>query len=880
MQGIARDPEAAPPSGSLHSSHGVRKITRTYGGHDSNRRRNPLACEMCYKRKIKCEIEESSSTCLQCMRRNITCKFTTRREKRENLKRIHYVKDLEERLRKTESLLRAAGLLDEDQHANESSDDGLVEDESDLEDEHPETMSRELIDNRGDSYHTETARDSSNPSDAHSDTSSNPIQRSQLAPWNVHLQPSLFKWDTREDYRYFGRSCFMSILSPDGIEWIKSKTGETKFLSLLLEDIGSDSPWDNWRPDVFHDMFSSKVFKPLPPRAEVFSLLNDYFRTVNRLFPLFHEPTFMRLVEWQYTQQTCDDAARWASINIIISLAYEYRFSNSQKSEKDREKAWLYYKNAISVFAELTLRRTDVLSVQALLGIAIFLRGNSGTQSASPIITAAIRSCHRMGFHRDLPRPHLSRVEEEQTKRVFWIAYVLDQSACIRTGSSPAQHSDDFDVGFPEMDVENEFLMHNNTSFFRQLCELTVIKSRIFNSLYSTKALQNVTPKKIYSIIRGYREELEEWLRASPFNQEVKPRGSEEDFLIGFARAGLQFSYYNTQMMIHRLPLAIHFAYLHCSTTDIKWDVDFETVQNESTAASIICLDAARDTLKLVNNLPWGDIAWIWSLLYYIFLAVMLLFTYIIRDCKSPNAKGDLQHLSMAATFFATLVPCDGPCNYARFMSRMCASFEKVARAVIERDQKAIKPNDKRRQSETSATSHKKKRRASSPDTHSTPTVDIPQLEGLPPINSSGYVVPESPSDTPEDASMPDQPAANDVLQGDLPTDQPYENPSGPPQQSYPYPVENTFPLSINDCIPQPNLWQIPLTAEWEFGGQLLGLFGPQYFPGNAEAMPMMAGVAPPSAPMNMGNGYENLNMPENGEGYPTWTAMGFMNPF
>lgn len=219
----------------------------------------------------------------------------------------------------------------------------------------------------------------------------------------------------------------MSILSRDGIEWIKNKTGEVKFLNLLFSDTNRDTPWDYWRPDVFHDVFSSKVFKALPPRAEVFSLLRQYFRTVNRLFPIYHEETFMRLVEWQYTQQTCDDAARWASINIILSLAYEYRFSNSQKSERDRERAWLYFKNAMSVFPELALRRTDMLSVQALLGMAIFLRGNSGTQSALPLITAAIRTCHRMGMHRNIPRPHLSPVEQEQRKRVFWIAYFMDQ---------------------------------------------------------------------------------------------------------------------------------------------------------------------------------------------------------------------------------------------------------------------------------------------------------------------------------------------------------------------------------------------------------------------------------------------------------------------
>lgn len=97
--------------------------------------------------------------------------------------------------------------------------------------------------------------------------------------------------------------------------------------------------------------------------------MKDFFRTANRLFPIYLESSFMKMVEWQYTQQTCDDAARWASINMVICLAYEYRYSNSHKLEKDKEKAESYFKNAMSVFTELALKRTDLLSIQALLSM-------------------------------------------------------------------------------------------------------------------------------------------------------------------------------------------------------------------------------------------------------------------------------------------------------------------------------------------------------------------------------------------------------------------------------------------------------------------------------------------------------------------------------
>lgn len=383
------------------------------------------------------------------------CKWLT-------LTRTHYVKALEERLRRTEDLLRAAGLLGEEilnEENPSSSEDEQLEEGSDIDHEHDESSNPNLDPSKRspanlasnstkDSDHA-TDRDPPPDTAACVDGSENPAGATGRPRFgqNPLQQVPVFKWDARDEHRYFGmlpifpfpiltrtfadilsgRSSSLSILSRDGIEWIKNKTGEVNFLRLLVSDSSHDCPWDYWRPDVFHDVFSSQVFKPLPPRAEVFSLLRDYFRTLNRLFPLYHEATFMKMVEWQYTQQTCDDAARWASINIIISLAYEYRYSNTQKSEKDREKAWLYYKNAMSVFAELTLRRTDLLSVQALLGMALFLRGNSGTQSALPIITAAIRSSHRLGLHRNIPRPHLPVAEQEQRKRVFWIAYILDQ---------------------------------------------------------------------------------------------------------------------------------------------------------------------------------------------------------------------------------------------------------------------------------------------------------------------------------------------------------------------------------------------------------------------------------------------------------------------
>ncbi|EAA62401.1 hypothetical protein AN5220.2 [Aspergillus nidulans FGSC A4] len=821
--------------------------------------RKPLACETCYKRKVKCEFDESAGSCIQCMRRNLHCKVSKGNKH----------KSLEERLRKTESLLRAAGIAVEEDH--DAEDGSSVDDDDSLSSNHHdsgrEAESRSMT---GRATGEKGLFKSGNPEQS--------FNSNALAKFYRRRRPTAK--NTPPVYRaekgysmYHGRCSPLSLLTREGMEWIKTKSGESNSLDSLLSNSNFDSPWAYWRPDVFYDVFASKVFKPLPPRAEVFSLLQEYFRTLNLIFPLYHEKTFMELVEWQYTQQTCDDAARWASINIILALAYEYRYSNSQKAERDREKAWLYYKNALSVFPELVLRRTDLLSVQALLGMAIFLRGNSGSQATMPVVTAAIRASHRMGLHREIHRPYLSRLEQQQRKNVFWIAYIIDQSISIRLGSAPTQQLDDYDVDFPSDDTEGLMLVGNKT-VFPQLCRISVIRSRTYKHFYSARALEDKSTADICEMVHKLDAELQDWRRESQFDTSLKQRGSGQDFLVGFASASLFLLYNNTLMMIHRIPTLINFVYQ--SRAERIPELDLRLILNQSSSSAILCVQAARDILNLINHLPWGDVAWIWSLLYYIFLAVMTVFVNILRNSQQPASKDDLKSLNMAATFFTTLVPADGPCNYVRFMTRMSTAFERIARTVLERDQKTVRPGPdplvKAKASKSRAANNSRSQppphtlpqhQSSSASASATTTVNIPNLEGLPPINSSGYVVIESPIISPDQSPPPPSNPTSSTNTKPTYSSQPQpqthaSNPSSVPQYQYPptlhsqqhsfapstIPTDTTtsFPLptleesSVTTSLPasfpypfsqtRPEPWQIPLTAEWEFGfeGQFLGM--------------------------------------------------------
>lgn len=260
----------------------------------------------------------------------------------------------------------------------------------------------------------------------------------------------------------------------------------------------------------------------------------------------------------------------------------------------------------------------------------------------------------------------------------------------------------------------------------------------------------------------------------------------------------------------------------------------------------------------------------------------------------------------MAATFFATLVPGDGPANYAGFMTRMSATLERIARMAVdkdekrarepeERDQENQQPGAKRHNHRTVSTSHQKTRqgstlrasRASNSHNHlatsatnkstTNPTLrdlGIPEtLEGFPPVNSSGYVVPMSPGSTTFTRS-PDQDPTTPTTTS-YPTGLGLTNLTNPPPTTFqsnipPWSLTQdntnihtttTSPLDLETTNSQspysqtsstntaphtttttntntiPDSWQVPLTADWSYGDNLwAGLFPTETIAASAQA--------------------------------------------
>lgn len=599
------------------------------GARDAKRRRIARACDMCRKKKIKCDGVQPK--CGHCANYKTECVFTQVEKKRAPPKGAKYIEGLENRLGRMESLLRLSGLLAED---DGKTDLGTLEKRL-QERSHSKSNATSPQSNPSPANHTAMASITSPPAGTPLQQATSPetVNNSADSP-AVNVPPgqnqktvdlladqmcSLIT-NNQGETRYIGSSSGFSIFSPKGIQWVNDKTGDASFQTMIGAAAEDGNKFDHWKPEVFDDLFGRRIFKRLPSKQECYSLLKDFFENFNAMFPLFHEPTFMHLVEKHYSLDPYEGSGWWASLNVALAIAHRLRVMSNVVDQDEDDHAWGYLKNAMAVMTELTMRNTDLLSVQALLGMALFMQGTPNPQPSFFLVSAAIRLSHSIGLHKRGSGFNLNEVENEQRKRVFWIAYLLDKDICLRSGRPPAQDDDDMNVELPSdhpLDNVGNVPLNKETSdgkttmnLFRQMCMFAQIQSRVYKQLYSVKAARQ-SDGELLNTIGELDQVLEEWKDSIPidFRPEHEIRAAHTPLILHIVV--LHFAYYNCLTTIHRM--SVHHGYWTSRLSDYAIQgLNSRPLNPRVFMSAALCVNAARTSIGLIRYIPQGDYACVW----------------------------------------------------------------------------------------------------------------------------------------------------------------------------------------------------------------------------------------------------------------------------
>ncbi|KAM0363516.1 hypothetical protein HYE67_007476 [Fusarium culmorum] len=694
---------------------------------DPKRRRIARACDMCRKKKIKCDGKMPS--CTHCINYKTECVFTQVEKKRAPPKGAKYIEGLENRLNRMEHLLRLSGLLDED-------DDDLG------------ALEKRLMERQHKSRQASMAVGSGPNSPTHSTSAPSAIDASAMTPQSSLTSPNpIVKEDKRKsatpapstapstapapnangeevkteepeevealsemmcslvtnnygETRYIGSSSGFSIFSPKGVSWVNSKTGDDSFQRTISDISVDDHKWTNWKPEVFSDLFQRPIFRPLPPKTEALSLLQDYFDNFNCIFPLFHQPTFMHLVQMQYSSEPYQGSGWWASLNCALAIAHRLRVMSNLVPQDEDEKAWGYLKNAIGVFPELTMRNTDLLSVQALLGMALFLQGTPNPQPTFLLVSAAMRLAQSIGLHKRGTGFNLNPIEIEQRKRVFWIAYMLDKDLCLRAGRPPAQDDDDMNVELPDADpadnIGNIPLADGKgkMNLFRVMCEFATIESEVYKRLYSVQATKQ-SDGELLNTIGELDQKLEEWKDSIPidYRPEHDINASHTPLILHVVM--LHLTYYNCLTTIHRM--SVHHGYWTSRLANYAIQgLNARPLNPRVFSSAALCTAAARASVSLLKYVPQGDFACVWMILYFPVSALVTLFGNILQNPLDPRAKSDTRLMNIVVTFLSMLGQ-EAEQGGVHRMLGICAEFERIAKAVIDKAEKEQSSRRKRK---------------------------------------------------------------------------------------------------------------------------------------------------------------------------------------
>lgn len=467
--------------------------------------------------------------------------------------------------------------------------------------------------------------------------------------------------------------------------------------AFSLATIGAGLTSTQWRLTKHEGPSRQLVKRPLPTIEEALSLLQEYFGSFNNVFPLFNEDEFMDRVCHQYTAEPLADIGRWVALNVVLAIACRMRGMRTLQATELNLQSSGYMQNALNLAQDLTLRKPDLLSVQALLGIAIVLQGASNPHPASIIVAAAVKLSQSLNLHKQSTLIGMSKQQREQYKRVFWFGYLLDKDFSLQLNHPPVQADLECDVELPAESPDDGLGMiavrngQAAINIFRLRIQLATIQSETYTTLYSVQSSKLSLSARALAI-ENLDNRLNAWKFSIPldFGPEILQQSIAQGPIIHIVI--LYMNYFNCLTMIHSISFRGEY-----------WNASaFKTIEETLAGDPVsfrrtLCLPAARLAVRLLSLLPRGDYACVWLLLHFYVSAVVILMANIIQHPRDQSAHSDMELIEPLLRLLGSLSVADLMVGGEDLpnLQAFCLSLEHKARTALENAQISLRQSSR-----------------------------------------------------------------------------------------------------------------------------------------------------------------------------------------
>ncbi|OQV02399.1 Fungal specific transcription factor domain-containing protein [Cladophialophora immunda] len=200
----------------------------------------------------------------------------------------------------------------------------------------------------------------------------------------------------------------------------------------------------------------------LPQRYVADRLVNAYFTYIDSILPFIHEPSFRAKYDrtWQPLgdnsgPEDVQDLSWLALLNLVFAFGSEY--ADSSPRGAGCLSSSRFFKRSTTILFSQVFHSANLETIQTLLLTSHYLQGTNNLNKCWSVVGLCIRLAHGMGLHLDPSRWHISHIEQEFRRRLWWGCYVVDCMLSLRYGRPPSDLDKTSDVRLPQL-IDGEYL--------------------------------------------------------------------------------------------------------------------------------------------------------------------------------------------------------------------------------------------------------------------------------------------------------------------------------------------------------------------------------------------------------------------------------------
>ncbi|CVK99217.1 related to transcriptional activator Mut3p [Fusarium proliferatum] len=380
-----------------------------------------------------------------------------------------------------------------------------------------------------------------------------------------------------------------------------------------------------------------KVFAPLPLTEYILHLIPHALEDMYEAQSLFSTDDVLKLFNEQYSAgpSNCHaNPTRWATLNALLATGIQWKADN--KAIKDLYPlSWAYFKNASSIFTEIVMHADGIESCQALIAMALLMRGTADARAFTALLSAAAHAGHSVGLQLEDIHGSNSVIDVERRKRLFWTIYVLRCNASLN-----------FDLPAPSEEVYTELPSQGlvtdaglSTDLLRHMSSLAQVQSRISRCSSPGSSISKNCDKMIQDLVE-LDIDLESWRTELP--PDIQPTALDQVDNLGIIQ--LHFAYYASTWKLY-------------TAMGKLYSVPLTLIEREQPnlhLSTLLPTHSARATISLLQGLYSQPLASLWQMICYPMCAVLILLTAVLNGPGDSEVPLNVESIRKFIVFLQT----------------------------------------------------------------------------------------------------------------------------------------------------------------------------------------------------------------------------------